>query len=449
MGNRLRYSARSDIGLRRAGNEDSGFADSHLLLVADGMGGHAAGELASAMAVATFAEIAEDDLPDGEVLESLATGVDILGERIGDVIAADPNNQGMGTTVTGMYWNQGRVGIVHVGDSRAYRLRDGHLDQITKDHTYVQTLVDSGEITAEMAATHPRRNLLIRAVDGIHPVSADVSMRESKAGDRYLLCSDGLTGVVPDSALAEVLQKDSDATGAVTRLVDMALEGGAPDNVTVVVADVQKEIGQSPSGLPVVVGAAGEPANRAKLPNVPWPIDEQIDPNDPQPRSYQDKVTVSGSDTEPIAVIPSQPTPQVYRPRWMKVGLGILASVVVLLAVVGAALLWWLQGQWYVSDQDSNVAIFHGVPGSLGPIPLQSLETRTGTSIAELPSYDQSSVVSGIPASSLSDAQSIVDDLNSTAANCRVNPSTPGCPQPTEDQSAAGAPSPKPNPVTP
>ena len=184
MVNRLRFSARSDIGLQRTGNEDSGFADSHLLMVADGMGGHAAGELASAMAVATFAEIDAGSLSDEEVLESMADGVDQLTERIGDVIAADPANQGMGTTVTGMHWHGDRVGIVHVGDSRAYRLRDGQLSQITKDHTYVQTLVDSGEITPEMAASHPRRNLLIRAVDGIHPVEADLSMRETKAGDR-------------------------------------------------------------------------------------------------------------------------------------------------------------------------------------------------------------------------------------------------------------------------
>lgn len=431
MATHLRYAARSDVGLKREGNEDSGFADSHLLMVADGMGGHAAGELASAMAVATFAEIAEEDIPKGEVLTTLALGMETLTERIGDVIAADPSNQGMGTTVTGLYWNGDRVGIVHVGDSRAYRLRDGHLDQVTKDHTYVQTLVDSGEISAEAAATHPRRNLLIRAVDGIHAVEADLSMRETKVGDRYLLCSDGLTGVVPDSELAEVLRQHADPTGSVTRLVDMALEGGAPDNVTVVVADVQDAPAASPGGMPVVVGAAGEPGNRSRLPNVPWPVDEQLDPDDPHPISTQDSIRPKTDGNAHQVEDQSEPSSAgPFMARWVMVTLGVFASATVLLALVGAALLWWLQSQWYVSEADGSVAIFRGVPDTLGPVPLQKLETRSDTSVSELPSFRQGRVEAGITTTSLETSEELVDELDKSATECAEDPTIPGCPQP-------------------
>lgn len=427
-GHHLRYAARSDVGLRRPGNEDSGFADSHLLMVADGMGGHAAGELASAMAVATFAELATEEVPDDELLEQLAGGVDLLSERIGDVIAADPGNQGMGTTVTGLSWHDNIVTVVHVGDSRAYLLRDDTLMQITKDHTYVQSLVDAGEITAEEATRHPRRNLLNRAVDGIHPVEADLSVRETRPGDRFLLCSDGLSGVVPDSALADVMSSVPDPTGAVTRLVDMALEAGAPDNVTVVVAEV---VDDGPGGnggadrSAVVVGAAGEPGNRARLPNVPWPVDEQIDPNQMYPRDSR-QPTPPESET-PVAPVPAAGT---HRPTWLTAALAGVGILVALFALLGVALTWWLSQQWYVAAQDGNVAIFHGVDGSLGPFPLQRLEQQTDLPVARLPDYDQTRLESGIDAPSLDAALGIASDLREEAKKCEDNPKGDGCPPP-------------------
>jgi len=423
---RLRYAARSDVGLRRPGNEDSGFADNTMLIVADGMGGHAAGELASAMAVATFAEISEEDVAPQEVLEYLAAGVDLLSERIGDVIAAEPSNQGMGTTLTGLAWLGDRMAVVHVGDSRAYLLRDGALDQITKDHTYVQSLVDAGEITQQEAARHPRRNLLNRAVDGIHSVEADLSMRETRPGDRYLLCTDGLSGVVSDEELAEVLRQDADPTGAVTRLVDMALEAGAPDNVTVVVADIRAADGDDAPD-PVVVGAAGEPQNRAKLPNVPWPVDEQLNPDDPQPRGARPSL-----DQLP----PQQPTepqtlaaPAAPNRRTRRAVLAVVGALILLLAVVGALLGGWLTNQWYVAQSDGQVAVFRGVPGSLGPIPLQRLDESTDIAVATLPTYAQTRVEAGIPTVSQERATEVVAELRSEAAACQVNPAEPGCPE--------------------
>ena len=148
---RLRYAARSDVGLVRSGNEDSGYAGPRLLVVADGMGGHAAGELASATAVATLAQLEVDPPAPGDVLAEMADSIDATGESIRRVIAQDPDLTGMGTTVTSIYWLGERIAVVHVGDSRAYLLRDGDLSQLTHDHTYVQTLIDAGSITEEGA----------------------------------------------------------------------------------------------------------------------------------------------------------------------------------------------------------------------------------------------------------------------------------------------------------
>lgn len=247
---RLRYAARSDVGLIREGNEDSGYAGPALLMVADGMGGHAAGELASAIAVATVADLDVHPPPTGEVLSALGDAISDVGDGIAGVIDDEPDLTGMGTTVTGIYWLGERIAVVHVGDSRAYLLRDDELIQITHDHTYVQTLVDAGRITEQEATVHPRRSLLMRALDGMNPVEADLSLREARDGDRYMLCTDGLSGVVANEEIGAILA-DGDPTGCVTRLVDLALERGAPDNVTVVIADVV-EVPDAAPDVPVV-----------------------------------------------------------------------------------------------------------------------------------------------------------------------------------------------------
>ena len=205
----LHYAARSNVGQVRQGNEDSGYADPRLLIVADGMGGHAGGELASATAVATLAEISDEPLDQGEALTRLAGAVEGAGATIGLVVSDSPELAGMGTTVTALYWlpddGGARIAVVHVGDSRAYLLRDGELSQITHDHTYVQTLVDAGRITEQEASTHPRRNLLMRALDGVQVAEPDLSVREARIGDRYLLSSDGLHGLVSHDEITAIL----------------------------------------------------------------------------------------------------------------------------------------------------------------------------------------------------------------------------------------------------
>jgi len=425
----LRYSARSDVGLVRKGNEDSGFAGPRLLVVADGMGGHAAGELASAAAVATLAELEESDPSADEVLPGLSTAVESAGLSIGRIVAENPEFAGMGTTVTALYWQGEQVAVVHVGDSRAYVLRDDELSQITHDHTYVQTLVDAGRLTAEEAAHHPRRSLLMRAIDGVQPVEADLSIREARAGDRYLLCSDGLTGVVSDEELAAILS-EGEPTGTVITLVELALSRGAPDNVTVVVADVL-DTQESPhkSTEPVVVGAAGEPRVRAQLPQIHFPDDAQPDPNRPPPPPPAD----SGPPTSEFPAITAPLAGETAglssaaRRRWRLAGVtaGALAVVLIVVAVLGT--LWW-RSQWYVGVDTGRVTVFQGVPGTIIGIPMQSPQEVTEVEVTDLPTFDAEVVTRGIVADSQSDAERIADELRQRAEACQRPRPPAGCP---------------------
>ncbi len=213
----LSYAVRSDVGLLREGNEDSAYAGPHLLAVADGMGGHAAGEVASAAAV---------------------------------------------TTLTALLWSQGYAVLCHIGDSRAYLLRDGQFIQVTRDHTLVQSLVDEGTITEDDVAAHPYRSLLLRALDGRTIAEPDLTPLETYPGDRYLLCSDGLSGVVSEQTLHQVLASVRDLDEVTSRLVGLAIEGGGPDNITCIVADVidARSSRALPTWQPVFAGAAASGA---------------------------------------------------------------------------------------------------------------------------------------------------------------------------------------------
>ena len=246
----LRYAARSDRGLVRANNEDSVYAGARLLALADGMGGHAAGEVASQLVIAALAHL-DDDEPGGDLLTKLDSAVREGNSAIAAHVEADPELEGMGTTLTAILFAGNRLGLVHIGDSRGYMLRDGELAQITKDDTFVQTLVDEGRITAEEAHSHPQRSLIMRALTG-HEVEPTLIMREARAGDRYLLCSDGLSDPVSHDTILEALQI-SDVAESADRLIELALRGGGPDNVTVVVADVvDYDYGQT---QPILAGA--------------------------------------------------------------------------------------------------------------------------------------------------------------------------------------------------
>lgn len=412
MSLRLHSAARSDVGLVREGNEDSGYAGAHLLVVADGMGGHAAGELASATAVATMADIEIAAPESADVLAELAAAIDATGEVIRHVISRHPTFTGMGTTVSAVYWMGERIAVAHVGDSRAYLLRDGDLSQLTHDHTLVQSLVDQGRITEAEAAVHPRRSIILRALDGLNPVEPDLSVRESRLGDRYLLCSDGLSGVVSNAEL-QALLNEGDPTGAVTRLVELALERGAPDNVTVVVADVMDDDADE-DATPVVVGAAGEPRVRDQLPGVRFPTDEQPD----------------GERIRKVAVVDVAEPRRSRRPLIIT-GVAVAAVAIIAALSVGLARTW-LNAQWYVAVNGApgtgTVAIYNGVPGTLAGIDLSTMASDSGQAVGTLPLFDQELVSKGIPAATFPDAQRIVSELQSRANACQVLIPPAGCP---------------------
>jgi serine/threonine protein phosphatase PrpC len=243
------------VGNVREGNEDSAFAGARLAVVADGMGGHAAGEVASSAAVSALAHLDEDEVS-VDLLDVLAVAVQEANEQLRDMVASEPQLDGMGTTLTVLLASGSRLGVAHVGDSRAYLLREGELTMVTHDQTLVQRMVDEGRITLEQAERHPQRALLTQALDGREGVEPDLSLRELRQGDRYLLCSDGLSGVVHEETIAETLQTP-DADRAAERLIELALKGGGPDNVTVVIADVVEDIAGL-SDTPMVAGAAAE-----------------------------------------------------------------------------------------------------------------------------------------------------------------------------------------------
>jgi protein phosphatase len=484
----LRYAAKSDVGMVRRDNEDSGYAGRTLLVVADGMGGHAAGELASSTAVATLAELDSEELPAGDVLTALDDAMLTSAERIAQFIEADPSRAGMGTTLTAILWRGGRIAVIHVGDSRAYLLRGGELSQITHDHTYVQTLIDAGRITEEEARTHPKRNLLLRAIDGTGVPEGETSMREAQVGDRYLLCSDGLSGVVSDAAIEGVLSQVADPTAAVTELVELALAAGAPDNVTAVVADVIEVADddadlESALGGPVVVGAAGDRRNRDALPGLLFPDDVGPGgepagavpaPGGPQvvgglaersqararaQESGTDGVTsdddalragpAAGDDPPqgsigaavasgelPVGaagamVAGDRDGPPAKQPSWMRrhwKGVSTAVAVTAVLVVGAAGFMWWLGSQWFVGANGQYVAIHQGIPQQVAGVPLHRVTATTAIPVQTLPYYDQALLEGTLDAGTQAEASRIVTDLEAKSAACSSQEPPLGCP---------------------
>jgi protein phosphatase len=368
--------------------------------VADGMGGHAAGDVASKVVIAALEHL-DDDAPSGDMLQALRAAVFDGSEHLREVIRESPQLEGMGTTLTAVLFAGGRLALCHVGDSRAYLLRDGVLQQITHDDTFVQTLIDDGRITPEEANHHPQRSLLLRALNG-QDVDPDLSMREARAGDRYLLCSDGLSGVVSEETLAEAL-KDPDPQSTADRLVELALRSGGPDNITVIVADVVEDTGTGTSMEPVVDGAAGD--NRGQ---------RQVDP-----RSAAGRAALADPPPAPPPP-PTAPTaaapPDRRRPRRRL----FLAVGTVLVLVAGGIATWlWVLTHWFVgvaaADGGDRVAVFRGFNTDLLGLDLYRVDDVTDIALADLSSYDQNNVRHGIDADDADDAQRIVADLHAAA----------------------------------
>jgi serine/threonine protein phosphatase PrpC len=392
----LRYAARSDRGLIRGNNQDSVYAGPRLLAVADGMGGHAAGDVASKVVIAALEHL-DEDAPSGDMLQAMRQAVFEGSEHLREVIRESPQLEGMGTTLTAILFAGGRLALCHVGDSRAYLVRDGQFSQITHDDTFVQTLIDDGRITAEEANTHPQRSLLLRALNG-QDVEPDLSMREARAGDRYLLCSDGLSGVVSEETLAEAL-KDPDPQATADRLIELALRSGGPDNVTVIVADVIDDDGRGALMEPVVDGAAGGNVGQ-----------RQVDG-----RSAAGRAALA----DPPAPPPPTPTlsagggSSAHR-RPLRLLLGAVALLAVLVA--GSVLTYnWALGHWFVSVQgtgdDGQVAVFRGLDVSVIGFDLFELEQSTDLAITDLTAAARSRVRGGITADDEQHAERILDAL--------------------------------------
>src|SRR5205809_2089245 len=301
----LRYAARSDRGLIRDGNQDSVYAGPRLLAVADGMGGMAAGDVASNVVIAAMAPL-DEDVPGDAMVDTLRSAVETANQQLRDAVDANPALEGMGTTLTAMLFSGSKFGLVHVGDSRAYLLREGEFVQVTKDDTYVQMLVDEGRISAEEASSHPQRSLLTRALDG-RDADPEYSVRQAITGDRYLLCSDGLSGVVSAETIESTLREYTDLGQCTERLIQLALRGGGPDNITVIVADVTD--GDIVEDQPIVGGAAARdrgmtssaaestPAARASAlasprPSAPEPDGGGADDDEERPRGHPLRTTV-------------------------------------------------------------------------------------------------------------------------------------------------------------
>jgi PPM family protein phosphatase len=259
----LRSAAGSDVGRRRPMNQDSAATTPRLLAVADGMGGHAHGEVASRVAVAALLDLdkrlTSTDLDQADLLAELRGAIDDAARRLTALAHEDSELRGTGTTVVAFLVSGTRIGVAHIGDSRAYRLRGDALSRLTRDHTMVQAMVDEGRLSEEEAAVHPRRSWLIRTLQEDTAAEPDLFLLDGRPGDRYLICSDGVTAVVDDPEIGEILLTIPDPAATVERLIELANERGGPDNITCVVADL---IDGPAAGdiAPVVVGAAATPS---------------------------------------------------------------------------------------------------------------------------------------------------------------------------------------------
>lgn len=432
----LRFAAGSHKGMIREGNEDSGYAGPRLLAIADGMGGQAAGEVASSEVISTLVTL-DDDVPGSDILTSLGTAVQRANDQLRLMVEEDPQLEGMGTTLTALLWTGQRLGLVHVGDSRAYLLRDGVLTQITQDHTWVQRLVDEGRITEEEATTHPQRSLLMRALGSGDHVEPDLSIREVRAGDRYLICSDGLSGVVSHQTMEDTLASYQGPQETVQELIQLALRGGGPDNITVIIADVLDiDSGDTLAGqlsdTPVVVGAVAEnqlqaqddgamqtPAGRASGLGRPVP------PQAPHGQGGGFGPPGSGDTTGyvPEGSFGAYDDDDFVKPgggrKWLKRSLyGVLA-----LAVIGGGLYGgyrWTQTQYYVGTKDEHIALYRGIDQDLAWVSLSKVEKdHPEIELKYLPPYQRKQVEGTIPEDNLDAAKSKIEELGVQASACK------------------------------
>ncbi|NYJ76376.1 PP2C family protein-serine/threonine phosphatase [Allobranchiibius huperziae] len=418
----LRYAARTDLGLgSKTRNEDSGYAGPDLLVLADGMGGHAAGDMASSTVVAELVHLDGESYGADEALAQLHDAVVRANERLRDEMDEQPDLEGMGTTLIAFLRSGNKLAMANIGDSRAYLVRGGVFTQITKDHSLVQALLDDGRITEAEAEHHPQRSFVTRVLTGRADDEPDLSLREAQVGDRYLMCSDGLSDYVAKSTIEDIVTSQGTPGEIADRLIAIALKASARDNVTVVVADVVDSAAPT-SATPQVVGAAGAPPMRpddTPPPEPRTPAEKAAalsrEANGPAPGSQDEQ-----DDEHETPVLAEEGPSRFRRLRWL--GLGLL--VVAIIAVGGWIGYSWTQSQYYVGDDHGSVAIYRGLHNSIGPFHLHSVRQHTDVKTTDLPSYYQSRVRATIGADDLPDARKVVQTLTTQAAACRSQASS-------------------------
>lgn len=469
----------SDVGTVRANNQDSSFAGEHLIAICDGMGGHAGGDTASSIAIRSLAHIEQDDTGgDVEVISRMMeTSVMAAHDAIVGKAKRERKLAGMGTTVTAVALVAGYWVVAHIGDSRAYLLRDGHLSRITCDHSYVQHLIDTGRITPAEAKNHPQRNVVMRVLGDFdidpHP---DISIRKAHPADRWLLCSDGLCGVLEDSTIKETMTALADQGECAQRLVQMALRAGSTDNVTAVIADATLALDADafdlPHQTPLVGGAASRnlepiadivnesvatapalrddhsPAKRAAA--LMQPADTQH--NDAAPTSAEPSTTRvvqpsavreetgerDNPDTGEIPVVqkpdgrlsadPNDPEvakairdehveqKKATRAKHQRNRLAIVITILLAVAVLfgaGTGTYMWSQTRYYVGNSNGKVAIYQGVPTNLFGLALSHEVSSTSITVSNLPQTWRDQLNRGISVGSLDEAQSHVGIIRS------------------------------------
>ncbi|WP_413451673.1 protein phosphatase 2C domain-containing protein [Georgenia phoenicis] len=416
----VNFAARSDVGLVRSSNQDSGYAGPHLLVLADGMGGPAGGDIASSVALAHLVHLDDEHPAADELLPSLRAAVAAAHADLEERAEADPELAGLGTTCIALLRSANKIAMVHIGDSRAYLLREGELSQVTKDHTFVQHLVDTGRLSPEQAERHPQRSVLLRVLgDTDGDVVLDESVREARVGDRWLLCSDGLSGVVSTETIADTLTRVPDPGRCAEELIDLALRGGGPDNVTCVVADFLDD-DDLPAGVvvasgPQVVGAAATDRLRGTRGS-------------------------AGAAGRAAALSPAAPSPDDDEPapprrrRW--VGRTLLALLVLALLAGGGWLGYrWTQSQYFLAPEGEVVAIYRGIPQEVGPLSLSEVHSRTDLRLEELPGYARDRLEATITVSSLAQAEDRVAELRDEVRAAEEEPTPTPSPSPSPSPS--------------
>jgi len=410
----LHYAARSDVGLVRQENQDSGYAGPHLLVVADGMGGHAAGDVASSIAIGEMVTLDDESPGADDALDVLAETLRAANNELREAMERQPELQGMGTTVTALLRTGNKIAIAHIGDSRAYLLREGSLTQITHDHSFVQSLIDEGRISQEEAEGHPQRSLVTRVLTGQQADEPDLAMREARIGDRYLLCSDGLSGFVARDTIEEILVQTESPGVTADRLVELAMRAGAPDNVTCIIGDVVDLDRDQPSTTQEVVGAAAE--GRV--------LTTRALPVSPAEKAAALSREAQGTDdtqaeNERTSGRRADAGPQAGRSRWVK---AIVPLVLVLAAVLGGGYTAyrWVQQQYYVGKTNGHVAIYQGVSANVGPWKLSQVVDESDIALTDLPDFYRGKLDSTVSTASIADARRKVTDLRVQAIKCQA-----------------------------